>query len=138
MKEKLKNLMNDRYGLDHFGLFMVCFGIFLIIISSIVRGKSSLNFVYILLYIISILLIVFAVYRVFSKDRERRYKENCVYFRIYRTLKRKCKIIYCNLKSGTYKYFDCPKCKQLLYIRRGNGPLIMTCPKCENQFAKRT
>ncbi len=37
-----------------------------------------------------------------------------------------------------YKYYKCPKCKTELRVPKGKGKIKIKCPKCQEQFIKRT
>ncbi|MBO5073579.1 MAG: hypothetical protein J6C32_11505 [Eubacterium sp.] len=41
-------------------------------------------------------------------------------------------------RNSTKKLFRCPKCHQTIRVPRGKGKIAITCPKCRNEFVKRT
>ena len=42
------------------------------------------------------------------------------------------------LKDREHRYFDCPKCRQLVRVPRGKGKIAITCPRCREKFVKKT
>ena len=73
LKYYFKNLMKDRNGVD--GLFYLFFVLYLLL--------SGFNFMYhsVLIYRINLLLLVLAVFRLISKNKVQRKKENDVFIR---------------------------------------------------------
>ena len=42
------------------------------------------------------------------------------------------------LKDRQNRYFDCPKCHQLVRVPRGKGKISITCPRCREKFIRKT
>lgn len=89
--------------------------------------------------LLTVVLIVHLYFRVFSKNVSKRYEENQKFrnFRYNMAIKKN------NFKKrreqkAIYKYFKCPMCKQQVRVPRGHGKIIITCPKCREEFARRS
>ncbi|EOH90058.1 hypothetical protein [Enterococcus pallens] len=71
-------------------------------------------------------------YRLFSKRIYPRSNENQKYVRFLEKIKkREFKI------DRTYRYFNCPSCKQKMRAPRGKGKIKVTCKNCHTQFIKK-
>lgn len=130
MKDKLQSFMIGRYGADSFSKFLLILSVINIAVSFLF-GR--------LFCVIAILLLLYNYYRMFSKDYEKRYKENMKYKDIL------CRItaIFRNWKNileqrKTHHIYKCPSCRQKIRIPRGKGRIIVTCPKCKTEFRKRS
>lgn len=129
--EKLKNginaLMSGRHGADEFSMALLIVGLALSIISSITRLG--------ILSIIGLALYAYAIYRMFSKNHEKRYAENQKYLSfIHGTVKQ----FFVRLKnSRKYKYFKCPQCHSRLRLPRKVGEVTITCGKCHHAFKQK-
>ena len=82
---KLQQFMVGRYGGDQFTLFLTVSGIVL----SVLSNFKHLGF----LYLISVILIFYGVFRTFSKNYEKRRKELNWYLRLSQKPKTKIKIL---------------------------------------------
>ena len=67
------------------------------------------------------------VCRTLSRNTYRRYQEN-----------RKFLQFFTRLKDRQNRYFDCPKCRQLVRVPRGKGKIAITCPRCKEKFIRKT
>jgi predicted RNA-binding Zn-ribbon protein involved in translation (DUF1610 family) len=131
MKEKIRHFMTGRYGVDELTRFILLFDCLLMVLSFIIRS-DVLNF-------ICILLIIICYVRMFSKNHSHRYKENQIYMQFYRNFFAKLTRFKFDLQQHrTYHIYKCPNCKQKIRIPRGKGKISITCPKCRNQFIKRS
>ena len=37
-------------------------------------------------------------------------------------------------QRGTYRFFKCPQCRQIVRVPKGRGKICITCPKCKTEF----
>lgn len=131
MKEKFMRFMYGRYGMDSLGKFTISVGLVTIILSMFVRWRF--------LPLFSWICIIYAYYRMFSKNIYKRSSENQWYLnKTYkvRTFINKQKNLLVQRK--THHIYTCPSCKQKIRIPRGKGKIEIRCPKCNTTFIKRS
>ena len=137
--------LEGTYGVDLLSLF-------LILISCIFN-------IWDITRVFSIILLVFAFYRAFSKKIYKRREEyNIFYTYTNKLLSKFGKSIPYNLpvynlsnlskvfknfnywvsEKKNYKITKCPNCKQKLRLPRGKGNIVVTCKKCSTKFDFRT
>ena len=90
--------------------------------------------------------LVLSIYRVFSKDKSKRYQENYKFKSLFNSnsqkksereaAKAKKKALKEKLK--THEMFYCPKCKASCFVPKGKGKIRITCPKCGEKFIGKT
>lgn len=128
--EKIQRFMYGRYGVDELYkfLFLVYFG--LIIVDLFIH-----NFV---LFIIQTLILFIMFYRVFSKNINRRRKENKMYLKIKNKLLSPFDNIKKNIKDKEHVYVKCRKCKKVLRIPipMERGIKKVKCPNCGKRRKK--
>ncbi|RDU24033.1 hypothetical protein [Anaerosacchariphilus polymeriproducens] len=131
MKEKFVRFMQGRYGTDKLNRFLLVSAVVVSLISTIVR----LEF----LFIVSYILLGYILFRTLSKNTYRRYQENqkflMHYNKVIQWFQKKKKRMQ---ERKTYSFFKCPKCKQMVRVPKGKGKIAITCPKCREEFIKRT
>ena len=131
---KLQQFMYGRNGVDGFSIFLV-------VVYFILRSASTFSR-NIVLYILSLLIFVFLIYRIFSKNLYQRHKENDFFMKYYNIialwfrgsaqLSRERSQV-----RPTHKIYVCPKCKKHLKVPKGKGKIEICCP-CGNKFIKKT
>lgn len=130
MREKIYRFMQGRYGGDQLNRFLmvmvlVCFAVSLL-------GGS-------VFYLIGTALLIYAYFRMFSKNIYKRRAENTAYLRYtykvrqtFATWKRDMK------QRRTHHIYKCPSCRQKIRIPRGKGKIEIRCPKCGQTFIKKS
>ena len=92
-----------------------------------------------ILLILSMALYIYTVFRIFSRKRYARQKENERFLTAYGSIVTKIRQFFMRLKlRKEYKYFKCEKCRTLIRLRRGGGEKTVVCPKCGHTFQKKT
>ena len=139
-KDKLARFFYGRYGADQLynALFiaeLVClFGGALLGI----LGKVSQVFAVIsaVLYVLALALLVWTMFRFFSRNIAKRRKENNTYLRLrYRILHPvKSRRAGRPADTATHVFRACPKCKSVLRLPRQVGKHTARCPRCEKRF----
>ena len=123
MTQGMQRFMYGRYGTDRLSMVILVAGLIASLLSSIVR-VFPLNLIFLLL---SYGLMIWAIFRVLSRNTYKRYQEN-----------RKFLQFFDRLKDRNNKYFDCPKCHQTVRVPRGKGKISITCPRCKEKFIRKT
>lgn len=118
-----RHFMLGRYGGDklNIALIWVAFGAYILSLFIPVAGIK------LLLLLVYYGLLIWAIFRMFSRNTYKRYQENRKYLRLLD-----------RLKDRQHKYFDCPRCRQQVRVPRGKGKISITCPKCKEKFVKKT
>ncbi|HIR27407.1 MAG TPA: hypothetical protein IAB84_05475 [Candidatus Choladousia intestinigallinarum] len=129
MKERFIRFMSGRYGADQLSRFMlaVCF---LCLILNLFTGTY-------ILYVAALAILVVCYFRMFSRNLAKRDAENQQYLR----LKEKFLSIFKRSfweERKAYHIYKCPSCGQKIRIPRGKGKICITCPKCRNEFVKKS
>lgn len=119
----LRKFMVGRYGTDKLNMVILTAGLAVCLVSPFVRSVK----VNLLLTAVSYALMFWAVFRSFSRNTYKRYQEN-----------RKFLQFFDRLKDRQHRYYDCPKCRQVVRVPRGKGKIAITCPKCRERFVKKT
>lgn len=130
MKEKFMRFMQGRYGNDQFNRFLMIVAMVLLILS--VFGLD-------LLYFIAIAVMVYAYFRMFSKQIYKRLAENQKYLQYEWKVKAKLQKKKSQLQqSKTHRIYKCPNCKQKIRVPKGRGRIAITCRKCGHEFIKKS
>lgn len=126
-----RNIMMGRYGSDKLNIALIVASIILSLISRFLKLGIITYISYIPLFL--------CIYRMFSKDINKRYQENQKFLKYYSKAEGWTKGKYHMVKGlKTYKYFKCPNCKQTVRVPRGKGRVNIICPKCSTKFIKTT
>ena len=123
MAAGLRSFMAGRYGTDRLNMVILCSGLGASILSVLVP-VPPFNLVF---WALSYALMIWAIFRSLSRNTYKRYQEN-----------RKFLQIFDRLKDRQHRYFDCPKCRQMVRVPRGKGKISITCPRCKEKFVKKT
>ena len=149
---KLFQFMQGRYGVDPFGKFLLLTGFVLMFASGFVGSR--------LVYYLGIVILIYAYFRIVSKNHSKRFKENLKFEAIKskfsmpkvdgsRGSKKKWQEARVkqaqSQQSGAaeddtmyYNYYRCRNCQQIVRVPKGQGTVKITCPKCGNSFTDRT
>ena len=123
LSQGLRSFMAGRYGTDRLNMAILCAGLAASLLS-VVSTAPGLNLI---LFVLSYGLMIWAIFRSLSRNTYKRYQEN-----------RKFLQVFDRLKDRQHRYFDCPKCHQMVRVPRGKGKIAITCPRCREKFVKKT
>lgn len=129
-RNKLNQFMYGRYGADQYGACLIILALALNLIASII-GNSLLS-------LIAFGLMVYELYRMFSKNIVKRRIEEDKYQSSITIAKRYWKVLKSNVTDKTYHYYLCPDCHQMVRVPRGKGKVTITCPNCHKKFDKKS
>lgn len=137
-RERFASFMSGRNGVDQLYHFLF----WVIIILSFINLFTK-EWV---LTVIELLILVYTLFRVFSRNVYRRQKENQIYLTcvgkirgFFSKIKRKITAFVALTKNKwrdrkTHVYKRCPKCNNILRLPRVKGKHTAACPCCENRF----
>ncbi|MCI8355252.1 MAG: hypothetical protein K2P71_02540 [Lachnospiraceae bacterium] len=130
MKEKLYRFMMGRYGSDQFNRFLMLLGLVFFVISVFgVRG----------FYLGGLACLIYAYFRMLSRNTYKRSLENNRYLQYESKVKRYLSGWKRNLEQRkTHHIYKCPSCRQKIRIPRGKGKIEIRCPKCGQTFIKKS
>ena len=132
----IERIFNGRNGIDAFSLFILTVALLFMI------SKWT--------FIIAFVLIIYALFRCFSKNIPKRraelWKFQSVLYEIVQFFRKYTAGIGKSLSLQSLKwknrkttlYFKCPKCKKNLSLPRHKGKLSVTCTVCGHEFIKKT
>ncbi len=130
LREKIWRFMQGRNGVDELYNFTVLISLIPLVLSIFIKGIAGL-----ILSLIYIVLIVWSLFRYFSKDLYKRRKENAdflrrskgfaAFFRLQRNRIRDRK---------THVYRKCKNCKAVLRLPKKPGEHTVCCPQCSHRF----
>lgn len=130
IKTALQKFMAGRRGADELSLALLIAGVVLSMLSSFFRLG--------ILYLLSLALYIFALYRMLSRNLEKRYAENAAFLKLWRGKSSEARQLFNRTKNmKKYKYFKCPECKSRLRLPRGVGEVTVTCGKCHHAFKQK-
>ena len=147
----------QRRGIDELSRTMLIVALVLSIIGMIV--SKSVNWLRIVLSLLSGALLVLIVIRMTSKNFNKRYQENMKYLTYETAVKDWFRRTFRAKNAGgaykaprakregknptwtelkQFKYLICPQCAQKLRVPRGKGRIRVTCTHCGNVFETRS
>lgn len=123
LKAGFRQFMQGRYGTDKLNSVILIVGL----AASVLQLFVSNPWLKLALAVISYGFLVWAIFRMLSRNIYKRYEENRKYLRFLN-----------KLKDREHRYYDCPKCRQSVRVPKGKGKISITCPKCKEKFIKKT
>lgn len=130
MREKLQRFMMGRYGSDRFNQFLM-----ILALVCLVPSFFGLRF----FYLAALVLMVYAYYRMFSRNIAKRAAENQKYAKYEMKVRgffQKKKREFSQRKD--FHIYKCPNCKQKLRVPKGKGKIAIRCKKCGNEFIRKS
>jgi len=119
----LRGFMAGRYGTDRLNMVILCAGLVASLLSVWTQSRG-LNLIF---FVLSYGLMIWAIFRSLSRNTYKRYLENRKFLQLVN-----------RVKDRQNRYFDCPKCRQVVRVPRGKGKISITCPKNKEKFVRKT
>ena len=131
MKERMQRFMAGRYGNDQLNQFIFIVAIISMVLEIITRQS--------LFYTLTLVLLILAYVRVFSRNINKRYEENMKFLQKKDAILNKFrKQKYYAAQRRNFHIYTCPQCKQKIRIPKEKGKISITCPKCRTSFIKKS
>ena len=131
MKEKMQRFMAGRYGADELSKAHSVAVMILLLLSMF--GRLGI------LYWLALALMIYSIWRMFSKNVSKRYEENQKYLNCrYKATVKIDRMKKHFAQRKIYRFYKCPQCKQKVRVPKGRGKICITCPKCRTEFVKKS
>ena len=128
MKRRLRAFFSGRNGFDTIAKVVMIASVILIIVS----GFIPLTWLRYTLSAVSWVGLFYSYFRIFSRNLEKRCRENNAFVEYFKVRKLRFK------ERKEYKYFRCPSCKAWQRVPKGRGEITIRCRVCSKRFDKRT
>ncbi len=130
IRNAIQRFMYGRYGNDQLNLFLM--GLYLLLYLVFIFTRLEL------LYMVSFGLLFVVLFRLLSRNMERRRVENARFMRAAGPV-----ISWIRLRRNMHRdkehvYFKCPSCGQRLRVPRGRGKITVTCRSCGASFQEKS
>lgn len=123
---RLSRFMSGRYGIDKMFYFLFVIAAIISFINIFIHSIFLQLFVY--------AIVVFAFFRVLSRNFEARRKENQLICNFISKFDSKKEIYRQRSADVTHVYKKCPSCRAILRLPRRKGKHTTVCPKCNRSF----
>ena len=123
--DALRRFMYGRYGTDKLNQTLIIAALVLLL-AGWLGGRFLAGWLNVLSFLAYVPLI-WSIVRMYSRNIEKRRRQNAAYLRFLSAL-----------KDREHRYYRCPRCRQTVRGPRGRGRINIRCPKCGEQFIKKT
>ena len=127
----LRRFLVGRYGMDTLNKVLFVIALILLVIGFFLPYRG--------LDMLVLILLAIGYFRFFSRNIAARYRENQHFLQLRakpRDFFRKRKYHFDQRKS--YRFYRCPKCRKELRVPVGKGKIRVTCPRCGEEFIKKS
>lgn len=130
MRNALQRFMYGRYGNDQLNTFLFLLYAALFLVQALIRS--------VVLYYLSLAAVFFALFRMLSRNMDRRRWENAKFMELIGPVARWLRLRRTIRRDKEHCYFKCPSCGQQLRVPRGKGKITVTCRTCGASFQEET
>lgn len=123
LRSALQRFMMGRYGTDKLNMTILITSLAICVVGMFIPSAAAR----LGLTVVSYTLMGVAIFRCFSRNTYKRYRENRKYLQLVD-----------RIKDRQHKYFECPRCKQVVRVPRGKGKIAVKCPKCSEKFIRKS
>ena len=134
---RLKFFMQKRYGTDQLHWALMILFVITMVLHMVLSGTGARIF-----FVLSWVVLIYSLFRVFSTNIEMRSRENQAFLRLLgRAGSANVTNPFENMSFGNIqkpapdkKYVKCPQCKATLRVPRQKGKHTVRCPRCDHRF----
>ncbi len=127
---RFRQLMVGRYGNDSLNAALTIFACVLTFIMSVLRFRYYT--------LVSLIVYGIVVYRMMSKNFEKRSRENAKFLEMSGPWKAFIKKKFAQFQDKDHRYYNCPQCHNTLRVPKGRGKIKISCPYCSKEFIRKT
>lgn len=114
---------NERNGADALSCSLIALGLFLVFLILVCHGRF--------LTLIALVPVGFAIFRILSRDLQKRTAENEAFVGFFRSFGGRWRLFRDRFRDRkTHVYFKCGCCEKWIRVERGQGVVEVVCPGC--------
>lgn len=130
-RDKLARFMMGRYGIDSFSKTLIYGSLIIYILNIFIQND--------IISMIAMAALIYSYFRMFSRNVYKRANENQMYLMKTQKLRMSLDKYKRQFQSRkTHHIYKCPNCKQKIRVPKGKGRISIHCPKCNNDFIKKS
>ena len=123
--------MYGRYGNDELTKFLMILALILMVVSWL----PNLG----LVYFVALALMIWSLFRSFSRNLEKRRRERERYLKLRKPFADFFKLSKNKWRDRkTHVYFKCKRCRAVLRVPKGKGSIVVICTRCKDRIEKET
>lgn len=123
--------MYGRNGGDYLSITSLFTAILLDVIAIFLKNETAL----IVFRIITTVLLVWTIFRMLSRNLQKRRAENAWFMnKCWYPVTKGFRQAKQQSMDKEHKYFTCPGCRAVCRVPKGKGRIVITCPKCGHQI----
>lgn len=130
----LARVLYGRNGIDPLSVALLILGFVISFIARLFRFSIAYPILMVVVYGCAALVI----FRIFSRNIDRRQRENQAFLRIWNPIVSWFRMRRTISGDKTHKYFRCPHCKEYVRIPKGVGRVRIRCKRCMTEFERKT
>ena len=131
--------MYGRNGMDQLNLVLVWGSVGFIVVANLISGISDpMAAVGLVIYYFGMAIWIISLFRMFSKNLEKRRRENGEWLSLWWKIKNAVQGAQKRRADKSHKYFTCKNCKAVCRVPVGKGKVIITCPRCGGKIEGKT
>ena len=131
----LTGVMMGRNGADQLGRFLSVSTVIFLLLSVLIRASLLSS----LFWILGLVCFFWGIFRIFSRNLERRRAENAAFLRRTAKLRGAWQGALNRFRQRKdYRFFRCPSCRNWLRVPRNKGRVQITCRQCGERFTRKT
>ena len=137
IREKIARFLYGRYGADSLYNALFAGELVLLFVGAVLSVLGNvepiLSVIAALFYVTAFGMMIFAMYRFFSRNIEKRRRENLRWLNFKSKFRRKPRIKL-PLDTADHIFRSCPHCRSTLRLPRQAGKHEVKCPRCGGRF----
>lgn len=130
IRQWVSRFMVGRYGMDQLNVAIMAVYLVLYVVFLFTRLA--------VLDLIVLALLLVTLFRMLSRNLDRRRAENAKFLQLVRPICRRFKSCRARMQDRDHRYFKCPNCGQQMRVPRGKGRITVHCRACGATFEEKS
>lgn len=125
---KIKSALVGRHGMDQLNIALLIITL-IMAVTTLISENDDLG-------LLCWIPFLYCIYRIVSKQRIARYKENVRFMKLINPFLKITYVRAARIKDKQHKYCQCPSCNQTIRVVKQKEKNAVFCPICKSEFNK--